>query len=616
VIADGAAPGRAQAQLLDNSGELALVTRTSGAPASIFDPAADLVLRHVAADGTVRTVKGDLIHTADPTPGDPTANALNSDGAGRVVSLQDPVSGQLLIGFEDGGDFDFNDVVIAVENAPVGLNPIIGTDGVDYLVGTAGPDRIAGLKGADRLAGGAGDDVLEGNRGTDLLYGDDPVPVGVETLTAAAGGQGLALSLSAPASAGGELIDLAGLIAPAAYLGATFNLALVVDVSGSMAADLAGAAAVGDRNGDGLADTRLDAMIAGLEELAQGLVDSGRAGAVEIGLIPFATDATLAARFNAGADSDLDGVLDLIEQARALEFGGGTDYGRAFEVALDFFQGQPPATNLLYFVSDGQGFGDFAGDLAALTDPAGLATTIATFGIGGNVSPAQLAQIDSGGAPTLVATSEQLLSSLAAAPLSATEIARVDVLLDGVAVATLGPDDLRPTPLGLAFETTIAGLSTATGAHNAIEVVVTSSADPGAPLSVSHDIVGAGSGDDRLIGGRGPDVLFGGGGADAFVYKALDEGTDLIVDFDARAGDVLDLAALLDTLAPAALDELVSLGVFDDDGDGRADDFALAVDADAAGPGTAVTLAVLIDPVGLTSGASAQELADAGTLVV
>jgi hypothetical protein len=357
-------------------------------------------------------------------------------------------------------------------------------------------------------------------------------------------------------------------------------------------------------------------MIAGLEELAQGLVDSGRAGAVEIGLIPFATDATLAARFNAGADSDLDGVLDLIEQARALEFGGGTDYGRAFEVALDFFQGQPPATNLLYFVSDGQGFGDFAGDLAALTDPAGLATTIATFGIGGNVSPAQLAQIDSGGAPTLVATSEQLLSSLAAAPLSATEIARVDVLLDGVAVATLGPDDLRPTPLGLAFETTIAGLSTATGAHNAIEVVVTSSADTGGPHTVSHDLVGAGRGGDRLIGGRGPDVLFGGGGADAFVYQALDEGTDLILDFDARAGDVLDLAALLDTLAPAALDELVSLGVFDDDGDGRADDFALAVDADAAGPGTAVTLAVLIDPVGLTSGASAQELADAGTLVV
>ena len=88
LIAEGAAPGRGQADLLDNSGELALVDRASGAPASIFDPAADLLLRHIAPDGAVTPVRGTLIHTADPTPGDPSTNPLNADGAGRVVSLR------------------------------------------------------------------------------------------------------------------------------------------------------------------------------------------------------------------------------------------------------------------------------------------------------------------------------------------------------------------------------------------------------------------------------------------------------------------------------------------------------------------------------------------------
>ena len=614
MIAEGAAPGRGQAHLLDGSGELALVDRASGAPASILDPAADLVLRHTAADGTVSTVRGVLIHAADPTPGDPASNPLNADGAGRVISLHDPASGQLLIGFEDGRDFDFNDLVIAIETAPAPLNQIVGTDRPDFLVGTAGADWIQGLKGADRLIGGAGDDLLEGNRGSDLLYGDLVVPVGLQEITGP--GQGLPLMLTAPAGAGHELVDLAGLISPVAYLGATLNVALVVDVSGSMAADFVGGFEVGDLNGDGLANTRLDATIAGLEGLAQGLVDSGRAGAVEIGLIPFGSDASLAASFTAGADADRDGILDLVEHARALDFGGGTDYGRAFEVAVDFFAGQPPATDLLYFLSDGQRFGDFQDDLALLTDPAGLATTITAFGIGANVSQAQLAQIDTGGDPILVTTPEQLAGALAAPPLPAAEIARVDILLDGAPVQTLGPDELRPTPLGLAFQTTIAGLSTAAEVRNAIEVVVTLSGDPAAAFAVDHEIVGAGNGSDRLIGGFGQDVLIGGGGADAFVFGSLEDGVDLIFDFDARAGDVLDLSALLDSPVLAEIDQLVALSAFDDDGDGRADDVLLAVDADAAGPAASAVLAVLIDPVGLTPGTSAQALVDAGTVVV
>ena len=616
LIADGAAPGRGQAGLLDNSGTLALVDRASGAPASILDPAADLVLRHTAPDGTVTPLRGGLIHSADPTPGDPLTNPLNADGAGRVISLQDPASGELLIGFEDGRDFDFNDLVVAIEHAAAPLNEIIGTAAPDRLTGTAGPDLIAGRQGADELIGAAGDDILKGNRGADVLYGDDPVPLGQRTIVGQASGQDLTLTLSAPASAGHELVDLSGLLAPAAYCGAALNVALVVDVSGSMAADFIGAADLGDLNGDGLANTRLDAMIAGLEGLAQGLIDSSRGGAIEVGLIPFATDATRAATLGAGADRDGDGVLDLIEQVRALEFGGGTDYGRAFEAAVEFFEEQPPATNLIYFLSDGRGFGAFEDELALLTDPAGLDATIAAVGIGANISLAQLEQIDSGGDPALVHTPEELILALSAPPLPPAAIAQVDILLDGAVVRTLAPDELQPTPLGLTFEATIGGLSTATAAANALEVIVTPSADPDAAFAVSHTIVGAGDGADRLIGGLGPDVLIGGGGADSFVLHSPGAAPDRILDFNARAGDALDLGALLDAAAPAALDELVALTAFDQDGDGRADDLALAVDPDAAGPGAATVVAMLIDPVGIAPGAGAQDLVDSGSLVV
>ena len=81
-------------------------------------------------------------------------------------------------------------------------------------------------------------------------------------------------------------------------------------------------------------------MIAGLEGLVQGFVASGRGGAINVGLIPFSTDAALSATLVAGADGDGDGTLDLIEQLRALELGGGTNYAAAFEVALEFLEGR------------------------------------------------------------------------------------------------------------------------------------------------------------------------------------------------------------------------------------------------------------------------------------
>jgi Ca2+-binding RTX toxin-like protein len=61
------------------------------------------------------------------------------------------------------------------------------------------------------------------------------------------------------------------------------------------------------------------------------------------------------------------------------------------------------------------------------------------------------------------------------------------------------------------------------------------------------------AGNDRLVGGAGADTLYGGAGADRFVFLALSDRHDSIQDFDAAAGDRIDLSALfgagLDTQA-------------------------------------------------------------------
>ena len=52
-------------------------------------------------------------------------------------------------------------------------------------------------------------------------------------------------------------------------------------------------------------------------------------------------------------------------------------------------------------------------------------------------------------------------------------------------------------------------------------------------------------GNDTLYGGEGNDVLHGGSGADQFVFDAINNGLDVIRDFDTEEGDVLDLSSVI-----------------------------------------------------------------------
>jgi len=73
------------------------------------------------------------------------------------------------------------------------------------------------------------------------------------------------------------------------------------------------------------------------------------------------------------------------------------------------------------------------------------------------------------------------------------------------------------------------------------------------------DIIYGQEGDDIIYGGAGENILSGGSGADTFVMEAVKQGIDVIRDFDANEGDVLDISGLLQNYDPVqqAIDDFV-----------------------------------------------------------
>ena len=76
-----------------------------------------------------------------------------------------------------------------------------------------------------------------------------------------------------------------------------------------------------------------------------------------------------------------------------------------------------------------------------------------------------------------------------------------------------------------------------------------------------NDVVISRSDDVHLYGGDGSDTLYGGNGADTFVFKAGEEGTDRIWQFNSSQGDKIDLSDYLDgrNISQDAIDDFVSI---------------------------------------------------------
>jgi|GEM_PF-2125473 len=226
--------------------------------------------------------------------------------------------------------------------------------------------RTAGLAGAALLATGS----------VGLALGGDNNPATENTTTA----QELTSTLNCEKVVIDEgedqfLVSVDGKLGPTSET--QFNVVIVIDISTTMGQSDLLVGSIGDLNGDGSADERLDAAILGVQLLA-GQIGAG--SNVDVALVAFAKDSAIMDLGPAPGqqtwlndlttDADTSGVADFTEVVTSFDTGGlavqnvgkftthnwepGTDYTEALIRAQEALALQPAGeTNIIYFISDG-----------------------------------------------------------------------------------------------------------------------------------------------------------------------------------------------------------------------------------------------------------------------
>ncbi|TLX79722.1 retention module-containing protein [Pseudomonas nicosulfuronedens] len=218
--------------------------------------------------------------------------------AGQAISVSDISSGKLtFVPDSSGSNAHFSFAVQDSGGTANGGVDTSATYGFDIHVGQVQIPSTT-PNGDNTLTGGSGDDVILGDVG------------GVKTLT-----QG----------------------------GTNYNIALVIDTSGSMAYNLAG------QSGAAYNDSRMKLVKDALINLANEL--KGHDGVVNIALIGFQSTASLKVSVSDLTSANIDKLVTAINGLSAT---GGTDYQAAFEQAVSWFNGQTKGyTNLTLFLTDG-----------------------------------------------------------------------------------------------------------------------------------------------------------------------------------------------------------------------------------------------------------------------
>lgn len=409
-----------------------------------------------------------------------------------------------------------------------GLDNIIrGSAGDDILKGFWGDDSLFGGNGNDLLLGGGGNDRLIGDRGADLIttvatqYLPDALPVSI--------------SLTMPEISETNEVTVSGYISNSVRAANTFNLAFVLDVSGSMSSTFSGDVNVGDQNADGVQNTLLDGAIASFAQLIQSIKDSGLAQTVNVSLIPFSDSASSVAQGMVNTDLNNNGVSDLIDAARTFDDGGGTNYKSALNEAVSFFDSRDEGGNYVFFISDGQpNSNNYASELALLTDVNGINASIRSIALGDGSNYQTLDLLDDGQSnlsSILVKDPADLDAGLISGNFDSDLVAGVAIYKNNELVTTLSPADFTVTPFGVRYTTTVDGLS-ATGQDKISASLLFKDASV-LPVSTSQLIsVGAlasadtlygGNGDDYLDGGADKDLMYGGSGDDTYRVNQWDD---------------------------------------------------------------------------------------------
>lgn len=519
-------------------------------------------------------------------------------------------------------------------NGRGGDDKLYGGLGDDVLRGGAGRDTLNGQGGEDELQGGDGSDWLYGGAGSDYLVGDsDNRVTSSRTVTVPSTGEDLSISLTLPDAANGTTVAVEGYVSRTPVTSNAFNLAFVIDTSSSTSSAFSGNVLVGDKNGDGVANTVLDAEIAGYEALLEGITSQVGAANVNVSVISFNSDAETVGVARANLDSDGDGISNVVESLRSLTDEGATSFDAGLAEAVDYFEGAPEGQNIVFFLSDGaHNGGDYGDEVASLLSSSGADATIRAFGVGQSASQYDLDLVDDAtdnDSVTIVLDPSELADVLIDPGISQTDVDRVELYVNGDLAETIDGADLEETPLGLSFgfSAELRGLradasdrisarlyasdadGTTVRTAQVVQVLEESSigndrlfgGDGADDLhgNDGNDRLYGGRGSDRLDGGAGNDELRGGDGRDAYIFSVTPRGAnaDEIIGFvtdrdeiwlDAsayggigREGDLRARAFRLGDSAEDASDRIIydpdnGNLYFDADGDGSGRQYRIA----------------------------------------
>ncbi|PYF09241.1 hemolysin type calcium-binding protein [Rhodobacter viridis] len=458
-----------------------------------------------------------------------------------------------------------------------------GNGGDNLIRGGGGADSLSGLAGDDTLSGGNGNDTLVAGEGDDLLVGDAGGTEAFLTASTPAPSnpdRRITLTSGLPEAAPGGTTTLTGTINNAAG-GNVINLAFVLDVSDSMGWAFTGTD-VGDQNGDGVANARLDAAIAAFAQLVETIAALGLSDRVNIALIPFDNTSAIAATGSPVSDANGNGVADIIDAARALDHDGSTYYDAGLQSAITFFNAAPDGSNQVFFLSDGEPNGnDYSTMLERLGDPAGINAQIRALGFEAAGSYYDVLDLLDDGVLNSsaidVTDPASLNAGLLGSQVSTEDIAGLEVWLNGTLVATLTPDQFTQTPFGWQYSVTLPGLDT-TGTNVVETRLVLNDADGTTVTNTQTITVGGLASDDSLSGGGGNDTLDGGAGIDTLsggsgddIYR-VDTSGDRIIEATGGGTDTVEttVSFTLDRTMTANVENLVLLGSDNINGTGNA----------------------------------------------
>ncbi|MFT6911813.1 MAG: Ca2+-binding RTX toxin-like protein [Paracoccaceae bacterium] len=448
-------------------------------------------------------------------------------------NLEPSVPAQIIYNGNGLEDFMIGATEDEIFYAESGDDVVLALSGDDIVYAGSGNDVVMGAEGADRLIGEGGQDVLNGDAGDDNISGDSgtsgvlvsgAVPV-TET------GVDLALTIHAPQAAQGQALNFTGTIGRVAPAAAEANFVYVIDTSASMATTFAGAEAAGDLNGDGRAGDMIDVVIASYSALNDALIAGGYGGA-DLAIVTF--DQTVSVSYTGFVGGAVPTALATLSPS------GSSEYESALNQAVTSFGSMGEGANYVFFASDGPpSFAISSPAATTLIDPDGLNATVRAIGLNNNSVIPELDRLDDGianNSAQLITAPSQLTAALLKGLVESSEIAQLVVTVNGDVVATLMPDDLNASPLGLSFDIEVPDV--VLGPDDVVSVRLVASDEAATELLLSFQAVAPedAAGNDVLSGGAGADMLRGDSGDDVLIGGTDDDHLDGGLGNDDLAG--------------------------------------------------------------------------------